>query len=75
MALREFPKCFNLDVPKDAMPNGAYTYENVKMGAASIQPALDMLSASDKQPFLDNVEKWDCWLGKGMDNQMFGLIK
>ena len=44
------------------------------MGAASIQSALDILSDSDKQPFLDKVEKWDCWLSKGMNDQMFGLI-
>ena len=25
--------------------------------------------------FLDNLENWDCILGKGMDNQMFDLIK
>ena len=40
------------------------------MGACSIQPALDMVSDSDMQPFLDNVETWGCVLGKGMDNQM-----
>ena len=45
------------------------------MGAASIQSALDVLSGSDKQQFLDSLEKWDCILGKGMDNQMFDLIK
>ena len=28
----------------------------------------------DKQQCLDNLEKWDCILGKGMDNQMFDLI-
>ena len=30
------------------MPYNIYTYENVSMGAASIQSALDMLSDSDK---------------------------
>ena len=45
------------------------------MGAASIQSTLDTLSNSDKQTFLDNVEIWDCLLGKGMDNQMLGFIK
>ena len=70
MALREFGKCFKLDVQKEIMPYGVYTYENLRTGAASIQSALDILSDPDKQPFLDNVEKWDCWLGKGMANQM-----
>ena len=53
------------------MPYNIYTYENVSMSAASIQSALFILSDSDKQPFLDNLEKWNC----NMDNQMFGLIE
>ena len=75
MALREFGKCFKLDVSKEVMPYNVYTYENVSMGACSIQSALDILKDDDKQQFLDNLEKWDCVLGKGMDNQMFDLIK
>ena len=57
------------------MPYNAYTYENVNMGACSIQPALDILKDDDKQQFSNNFEKWDCILGKGMENQMFDLIK
>ena len=45
------------------------------MGATSIHSALDTLSDSDKQPCLDNVEKWDCLLGKSMDNQMLYSMK
>ena len=75
MALRDFGKCFKLDVSKKVMPYNVYTYENVNMGACSIQPALDILKDEDKKQFLDNLEKWDCVLGKGMDNQMFDLIK
>ena len=42
----------------------------------SVQSALDILKDDDaKQQFLDNTEKWDCIIGKGMDGQMFGLIK
>ena len=29
----------------------------------------------DKHKFLDNIENWDCVLGKGMNGQMVGLIK
>ena len=29
----------------------------------------------DKQQFLDNLETWNCILGKGMDKQMFDLMK
>ena len=36
---------------------------------------MGVLSDSDKQPFLENVEKWDCWFGKGFANQMFDLIR
>ena len=45
------------------------------MGACSIQDALDVLKKEDKLQFLDNLEKWDCILGKGMKNEMFDLIK
>ena len=75
MALRDFGKCFRLDVPKEVMPYNAYTYENVTMGACSIQSALDILEDEDKHKFLDNLEKWDCILGKGMDDQVFDFIK
>ena len=70
MPLRDFGKCFKLDVSKEAMPYNVYTYENV-----SIQPALDILKDEDKQQFLDKLENWGCILGKGMDNDMFSLIK
>ena len=75
MALREFGKCFKLDVNKEVMPYTVYTYENVSMGACSIQPALGILQDDDQRQFLDNLNKRDCVLGKGMDNQMFDLIK
>ena len=45
------------------------------MGACCVQDALDILKDGDKQQFLDNLEKWGCVLGKGMDNQMFDLTK
>ena len=64
-----------LDGNKEVMPYNVYTYGNVNMGACSIQSALDILKYDDKQQLLDNLEKWDCILGKGMDNQMFDLIK
>ena len=75
MPLRYFGKCFKLDVSKEVMPYNVYTYENVTMGACSIQSALDILKDDDKQHILDNLDKWDCILGKGMANQMFDLIK
>ena len=75
MTLRDFGKCFKLDVNKGVMPYNVYTYGNVSMGAVFIQSALDILKDDDKQQFLDNLEKWDCILGKGMDSQMFDLIK
>ena len=57
------------------MPYNIYTYDNVSMGAASIQSALDILSDADKQPFLDSFEKWNCILGNGMESHMFDLIR
>ena len=57
------------------MPYNVYTYGNVNMGACSIQSALYILKDDDKQQFLDNLEKWDCILCKGLYNQMFDLIQ
>ena len=74
MALEEFGKCFKLDASKEVMPYNVYTYENVTMGACSIQSALGILKDDGKQ-LLDNLGKWDCILGKGMENQMFDLVK
>ena len=74
-ALRDFGECFKLDVSKEVVPYNVYTYENVTMGACLIQSALDVLKDGDKQQFLDNLEQWNCILGKGMGNQMFGFIK
>ena len=75
MALREFGKCFNLDCHKEVMPYGICRHQNVDMGACCVQDALGILKDADKQQLLNNLEKWDCSLGKGMDNQMFELIK
>ena len=75
MPLRYVGKWFKLDVSKQVMPYKVYTYENVTMGACSIQSALGSLKDDDKTQFLDNLDNWDCILGKGMDNQMFDLIK
>ena len=75
MALREFGKCFNLDCHKEVMPYGIYTHQHVDMGACCVQGALDILKDDDAQQFLNNLEQWDCILGKGMDSQLFGLIK
>ena len=38
------------------MPYNVYTYENVDMGAFSIQPALGIRKEDDKQHVLDNLE-------------------
>ena len=65
---------FNLDCHKEVMPYGVYT-QNVDMGACCVQDALDILKDCDEQQFLNNLEKWGCVLGKGMDNQMPDEIK
>ena len=51
MPWRYCGKCFKLDVNKEVMPYGVYTYENVNMGACSIQSALDMLKDADTKHF------------------------
>ena len=75
MPLRYFGKCFKLDVSKEVIPYNVYTYEHVTMGACSIQSALDIIKDEDKKRFLDNLENWGCILSKGMDSEMFDLIK
>ena len=75
MALSRFGKCFNLDCHKEVMPYNVYTYENVNMGACSIQSALGIFKDEGKHQFLDNIEKWGCVLGNGVNDKMFDLIK
>ena len=57
------------------MPYNIYKYENDSMGACSIHDDLTILSDNDEHIFLDNLETWDCILGKGINNEMFDLIK
>ena len=58
------------------MPYVIYTYENVNLGVCSIQDAIGVLNTEDdQQPRLDTIEQCDCVLGKGMNDQMFDLIK
>ena len=71
MPLRDFGKCFKLDVSNKVMPYNVYTYGHVSMGACRIQDALDILKDDDKQQLLNNLEQWDCVLGNGM----FDLIR
>ena len=75
MALKGFGKCFKLEVSKEVMPYNIYIYENANMGAASVQSALHILSDSGKQPFLFNLVNGIVILGKGMNDEMFDLIK
>ena len=56
MALSKSGKCFNLDCHKEVTPYNVYTYEDVNMGACSIQSALDILKDDDKHQLLDNIE-------------------
>ena len=76
LPLRDFGECFNLGCHKEVMPYGVYTHQNVDTGACCVQGALDIiLKDENKQQLLDNIEKWDCVLGKGMNNQMCDLIQ
>ena len=60
MALRNCGKCFKVDCHKEeVIPYNVYTYENVNIGAASIQSALGILKdGDDKHHLLDNLENW-----------------
>ena len=51
MEIKRFGKCFKLDVSKEVMPYKVHTYENVTMGACTIQSALDTLKDDGKQHF------------------------
>ena len=76
-ALREFGECFKLDCHKEVMPYEIYIYENVSSGACCIQDAIDVLKTEDdkQKQLIDDIETWNCVLGKGMNNQMFDLIR
>ena len=75
LPLRDFGKCFNLDCHKEIMPYGVCTHRSGDMGACCVQDALGILKDEDGQQFLDNIEEWGCVSGKGMNNQMFDLVK
>ena len=75
MPLRDFGKSFKLDVSKEVVPYNVYTYENVTVGACRIQDALEISKDDDKQQFLDNLGNWGCIFGKGVNNEIFDLIK
>ena len=62
MPLRDFGKCFNLDCHKEVMPYGAYTHQNVAMGACSIQSALDIFKDDGTQQCLNNLEHMGLYL-------------
>ena len=53
MVLATFRKSFNLTCHKEVMPCTAYTYENVSMGACSIQSALYVLQTEDHTHVLE----------------------
>ena len=51
MPFAKHGKCFNLTCHKEVMPYNVYTNENVSIGAASIQSALDILKNEDHTQF------------------------
>ena len=51
MPLRGFGECFKLACHKEVMPYNVYTYENVSMGACSIQSALNILKQKINSTF------------------------
>jgi hypothetical protein len=60
MPLREFPKVFNLQGFKEIMPYTLYTEENIQKRFVPIDEALTLISNSDKEQFLNNIERWNC---------------
>ena len=56
MPLRDDGKRFKFGVNREAMPYNVYTYENVIMGACSIQSVLDIPEDGGKQQLLYNLE-------------------
>jgi len=60
MPLRKFGVSFNLDVSKEIMPYPIYTQENINKVFVPISHALKHVSITDKQQFLNNIDKWNC---------------
>jgi len=49
------------------MPCNAYTYGNVSMGAAPIQPALEIIKDEDQEHILCIIQELDCILDNEVD--------
>ncbi len=73
--LSAFGDMFNLDVKKEIMPYGVYTYENAFNDNASVNVAdcfhnednqydNRLLNSKDKAGFIDNINKWNLWADK-----------
>ena len=76
LPLGYFGKCLNLGCHTEVMPYGVYTHTHVYVCVCCVQDVLDIIlkDADTHQLCLDNIEKWGCVLGKGMNNQMFDVI-
>lgn len=70
MPLRDFPKVFNLPSLKEVMPYTLYTDHNIQKRFVPIEEALSLISNSDKEQFLNNIERWNCKV-----NDTFDIIK
>jgi hypothetical protein len=55
--LRDFGKCFNLQIEKEVFPYNLYTQENLKKDVVLISKALEHISTEDHESFLDNLER------------------
>lgn len=64
MPLREFGKCFNLDVKKEIMPYEAYNKDTVNKKYMEIKYAKQFLEENEKEDFTKNINDWNLQNGK-----------
>lgn len=62
MPLKNFGKCFNLDVKKEILPYDLYTEEAVKQKILPIKHCLKFVKENEKEEYIQNCLRWDCFV-------------
>jgi len=68
MPLRNFGSCFGLEQEKEVMPYDLYTEENIEINFLDIDYCLSFVKEEEKEKYLDNCNKWDCFIGNNKIN-------
>lgn len=69
MPLKQFGKCFNLDVKKEIMPYEAFNSTTICQPKISIDYAASMLVNSEKEDFIKNIIEWNLFFPSSIAEQ------